>query len=88
MNRYILYAYAAVNLAVFLLYGYDKFKARKSGWRIPESTLLFFSVFGIYGALPGMTVFHHKVCKKKFFLTLPILGILETVLLFAFISST
>ncbi len=84
MNRYILYAYAAVNLAVFLLYGYDKLEAKKGGWRIPEKILLLSAVPGILGAILGMTVFHHKTKKKKFFLLLPVTLILETVLFFYF----
>ena len=31
---------ALMNLITFIVYGIDKFKARRGKWRIPESTLL------------------------------------------------
>ncbi|MDY5318606.1 MAG: DUF1294 domain-containing protein, partial [Candidatus Egerieousia sp.] len=30
----------AINIATFLLYGIDKYKAKKGKWRISEATLL------------------------------------------------
>ncbi|MBR2685932.1 MAG: DUF1294 domain-containing protein [Erysipelotrichaceae bacterium] len=84
MDKTYLIGYITVNLAVFLLYGYDKFKAKHDGWRIPEKVLLLSAVAGILGALAGMTVFHHKTKKKKFYLLLPLILILEAVLFFYF----
>ena len=86
MNRYILYAYVAINLVVFLLYGIDKRKAKRDAWRIPEKVLLFSAVFGIIGALLGMSVFHHKIRKKKFYLLLPLILILEAIAFFYYRS--
>ena len=58
---------AAINIVTFVLYGIDKRKARRSKWRIQESTLLLLAVAGgSIGALLGMKVWHHKTLHKKF----------------------
>ena len=52
---------AVTSLLTFFLYVADKKKARKGKWRIPESSLLGFSLFG--GGLGGyfaMFVVRHK----------------------------
>ncbi len=89
----ILIAGLLVNLIAFILYGVDKYKAKKQLWRIPEATLLLFSVLGGgMGSLLGMTAFRHKTKHTKFLVTVPILFLLYTVffatsLLFALLSS-
>lgn len=58
---------AAWNLAVFLLYGYDKRCAKKGKWRVPERVLLGAAfLMGGIGAFAGMKAFHHKTLHKKF----------------------
>ena len=58
---------AAINLITFFVYGIDKWKAKRSKWRIEESTLLWWAVFGgSIGALLGMKVWHHKTLHRKF----------------------
>jgi len=58
---------AVVNIVTFFLYGIDKRKAKRSKWRVQESTLLWWAVFGgSIGALLGMRVWHHKTLHKKF----------------------
>ena len=57
----------AVNIATFLLYGIDKYKAKKSKWRISEATLLTMAAIGgSIGAWAGMRLWHHKPMHKKF----------------------
>ena len=69
------------NFIVFIMYGIDKRRAIKDKWRIPEKKLLLAALFGgAPGALWGMILFHHKTKKAKFFLTVPVLFILEVVL--------
>ena len=65
---YIILIYLAViNIMTFFLYGIDKWKAKRSKWRIEESTLLWWAAFGgSIGALLGMNVWHHKNLHKKF----------------------
>ena len=58
---------AAINIVTFFLYGIDKWKAKRSKWRIEESTLLWWVAFGgSIGALLGIKVWHHKTLHKKF----------------------
>ena len=69
------------NLLAFLLYGLDKYKARRGKWRIPEATLLVFAALGgAIGALMAMQMFHHKTQHKKFTLGVPLLLTLHVVL--------
>lgn len=56
-----------INVIAFLLYGIDKIAAKLNIRRIPEKVLLQCSIFGgVYGAVLGMILFHHKVRKKLF----------------------
>ncbi len=68
-----------LNLISFILFFIDKRKAEKKLWRIPESTLILSSVFGIIGGLCGMYVIRHKTKKPKFYITLPLILILEII---------
>ena len=78
-----------INLAGFLIMAFDKNKARRNKWRIPEAALFLFAIFGgSIGCLLGMRVFHHKTQKPRFYIGIPvILGIQLLVLLyFAFLA--
>ena len=55
-----------VNLIVLAVFGIDKLKSKKGGWRIPESRLLLIAFFGPFGAYAGMLLFRHKTRKVKF----------------------
>lgn len=78
-------ALLVVNVITFLLYGLDKWKAKRDAYRISESTLLCAAVlFSSYGALLGMYVFHHKTKKIKFLVCIPVLLILHTFLIYQF----
>ena len=69
------------NPVAFAMYGIDKRRAIKDKWRIPEKKLLLAALFGgAFGALWGMILFHHKTKKAKFFLTIPVLFVLQVVL--------
>ena len=82
LSQMILLIYIAIaNLVTFAMYGIDKRRAIKNKWRIPEKRLLLAALFGgAPGALWGMILFHHKTKKAKFFLTVPVLFVLEVVL--------
>lgn len=60
--------YAILNLGVFLLYGFDKWSAGRSGLRVPERLLLFSSAAGPAGAYCSMKLFRHKTRKARFLL--------------------
>lgn len=72
----------AINLLAFLLYGIDKWKAKHSRWRIPESVLLgLAAVGGSIGAWLGMRSWHHKTQHKKFRYGVPVILVAQVVLL-------
>lgn len=77
----LLLLYAVVNVIVFFMYAIDKYKAKHNRWRIPERTLLIGAVFGVIGAILGMVLTHHKTRKPKFFITVPLILIVEAGLL-------
>ena len=71
----------AVNITSFLLYGIDKFKAKKNLWRISEATLLTMAAIGgSIGAWVGMRIWHHKTMHKKFKYGIPVIIILQVAL--------
>ena len=81
MMNIILYYLLAVNIVTFLLYGVDKYKAKKGRWRISEATLLMMAVIGgSIGAWAGMRLLHHKTMHKKFKYGIPIIIILQVAL--------
>ena len=80
--HYLIIAFVVWNLAVFLVYGADKRKARKDKWRVSEKTLLLLALFfGGTGAFIGMRVFHHKTLHKKFTVGVPLLMILNYIII-------
>ena len=71
----------AVNITTFLVYGIDKYKAKKERWRISEATLLLMAVIGgSIGAWAGMRLWHHKTMHKKFKYGIPVIIILQVAL--------
>ena len=71
----------AVNITSFLLYGIDKYKAKKGRWRISEATLLLMAVIGgSIGAWGGMRIWHHKTMHKMFKYGIPVIIILQVAI--------
>lgn len=71
-----------INVLTFLLYGIDKWKAKRSRWRIPESVLLgMAAVGGSVGAWLGMRVWRHKTQHKRFRYGVPAILVVQIVLL-------
>lgn len=72
---------AVINSVTFFLYGIDKWKAKRSKWRVPESTLLWWAAFGgSIGALAGMKTWRHKTQHKKFKYGVPAILIAQLAL--------
>lgn len=70
----ILIYVAVVNIAAFLMYGIDKWNAKRDFRRIPEKTLLVIAAIGgSIGAYVGMQLFHHKTRKPKFYIGIPLI---------------
>ena len=81
MMNIILGYLLAVNITTFLLYGIDKYKAKKNRWRISEATLLTMAAIGgSIGAWAGMRLSHHKTMHKKFKYGIPIIIIFQVAL--------
>ena len=71
----------AINGITFFTYVIDKWKAKRSKWRIPESTLLVMAVIGgSVGAWLGMKVWHHKTMHKKFKYGVPAIFFIQVAL--------
>lgn len=69
---------AIINVVTFFVYGIDKWKAKRSKWRIAEATLLLLAFFGgSVGAWLGMHVWHHKTQHKKFSYGVPLILLLQ-----------
>ena len=74
---------AVINVVAFFMYGIDKWKAKKSKWRIPEASLLGLAITGgSIGAWLGMRVWHHKTLHRKFKYGVPLILIAQIALLF------
>ena len=73
MNALICYI-VVINLVSFMMFGIDKYKARRGQWRISEATLLAMAAIGgSIGAWMGMKVWHHKTLHSKFRYSVPIM---------------
>ena len=72
----------AINAVTFIVYGIDKYKAKKAKWRISEATLLLLAVLGgSVGAWVGMKVWHHKTMHKKFKYGIPAILLIQIALM-------
>ena len=73
---------AVINVVTFFMYGVDKWKAKKSKWRIREAALLGLAMLGgSIGAWLGMKVWHHKTQHKKFKYGVPAIIIIQLILI-------
>ena len=69
---------AVINVVTFFMYGVDKWKAKKSKWRIRETALLGLAVLGgSLGAWIGIKIWHHKTQHKKFKYGIPAIIIIQ-----------
>lgn len=54
-------------MVTFLAFGFDKWRASRSGSRVPELSLVMLGALGGWlGGLIGMVVFRHKTAKWTF----------------------
>ncbi len=71
-----------INLFSILLTVFDKRAAQKRKARIPEATLILFSILGgSIGMLFTMEIIRHKTKKLKFVLGIPLIIIIQAVLI-------
>lgn len=87
MRMMLIYYLLAVNVLTFIVYGVDKWKARRGRWRVPEATLMGLAALGgSVGAWMAMQLFRHKTQKKKFRYGVPVLFVLQVAAVVLFIN--
>ena len=80
MRNLVIYL-IVINVLTFLIYGIDKWKAKKGKWRIPEDTLIWLAIAGgSVGALLGMYLFRHKTQHRRFTLGVPAILLVQAAL--------
>ena len=87
MRMMLIYYLLAVNVLTFIVYGVDKWKARRGHWRVPEATLMGLAALGgSVGAWLAMQLFRHKTQKKKFRYGVPVLFVLQVAAVVLFLN--
>lgn len=82
LHSYLACYLLAINAVTFIVYGIDKYKAKKAKWRISEATLLLLAVLGgSIGAWIGMKVWHNKTMHKKFKYGIPAILLIQIALM-------
>ena len=85
MHYYSLYYLSAINVVTFVLFGLDKYNARKGNRRIREVTLMAMAALGgSVGAWMGMRLWHHKTKHRKFRYGIPLILLLQIALIYFF----
>ena len=78
--KWLMYYLIVVNLLTWIIYGIDKWKAKRRAWRIPERTLLLLAAAGgCTAALAGMLMFRHKTRKLKFMIGVQVIFVVESI---------
>lgn len=76
-----------INIVTFIIYGIDKYKAKKGKWRIPENSLIGLAIIGgSIGAYLGMRVWHHKTMHLKFKYGIPLTIVIQLVIAYMFVK--
>ncbi|MBE6904029.1 MAG: DUF1294 domain-containing protein [Ruminococcaceae bacterium] len=72
-----------INIISFSVCAKDKDYARRNRMRIRESFMIRLSIFfGSLGMLAGMLFFRHKIRKPLFFISVPLLLIAQSIIVF------
>ena len=72
----------AMSLALFLVMGFDKLRARRGGRRVPEKRLFLLALLGgAWGGWLGMYAFRHKTRHWYFKFGFPLISMVQAVLL-------
>lgn len=80
--------FALLNIVGFVLMGWDKWKAKKGAFRIPESTFFILAIIGgSLGCLLGMYVFRHKTLHWYFVYGMPAILLLQLLVAFLLFRS-
>lgn len=77
LSSLVLYL-AAINVVIFVAFGWDKYCAERNLYRLPEKTLLTLAAIGgALGGMAGQRVFRHKTRKEPFRTYLNILAVVN-----------
>ena len=88
MKYFIIYL-LIINIIGFVLMGLDKFFAIRNIRRISENTFFILAIIGAsIGSLNGMVFFRHKISKRKFFISMPIIFVSQLILIYLYIKKT
>lgn len=72
-----------INIITFFMYGFDKERAERGGWRVPEASLHFFAfIGGTLGAFLGMKKFRHKTKKGSFLVVFWLIVTIQIIFIF------
>lgn len=67
-----------INVFAFVLFGIDKYKAKRNLSRISEQSLFLVAfLFGSVGAWTAMYFYHHKTKHLKFTIGLPVIILVQ-----------
>ncbi|MGD9679198.1 MAG: DUF1294 domain-containing protein [Vulcanibacillus sp.] len=76
-----------VNSVGFILMGYDKSKAKKNEWRVPERKLYFVALIGgSIGIYLGMSKFRHKTKHFTFSYGIPLIIICNIIIYYLILT--
>lgn len=85
MIKYVLIYLILINLIGLLIMAYDKRRAIKRKWRVPEAHLFFIAlIFGSLGSIIGMHLFHHKTKHLKFTIGMPVILLIQVMIIYEF----
>ncbi len=83
INIFLIYL-LIINLIAFFVYAYDKGRAIRRKWRVPEATLITLAAIGgSIGSLLSMYIFHHKTKKPKFYVGVPAILVAQIIIIAA-----
>ncbi|MEI7668950.1 MAG: DUF1294 domain-containing protein [Pseudomonadota bacterium] len=87
-NQYIIYGLLVINAVTFCIYALDKFYARRSYIRIPETVLLSLALFGgSPAAFLARKIFRHKTSKRSFIIKFRLIVIIQIIGLFFLVKN-
>lgn len=77
----LLFGLLLLNMLGLILMAYDKRRARRGAWRIPEKTFFLIALLGgSLGCWSGMYLFHHKTKHWYFVVGMPFILVCQILL--------
>ncbi len=84
---YLIY-FLSINLISVLVCIWDKQKAKKGGWRVPEKTLFVLCLLGgSVGMYLCMKTIRHKTKHKRFMIGIPLIIIFQAIIGLIFLKN-